>query len=212
VNFAGEPVIAQYANEIANDEEDHVRFLRTALGSAAVARPTISLGPAFAALGSLIGVPNFDPFASVNNFLLASFVFEDVGVTAYAGGARLIQNKDFLTAAAQILAVEAYHSGEIRTVLAARGATVVPVAGNPTIFTLVERISELRDALDNGLTNDTDQGVGADANNLNIIPTDGNGLVFTRTTTEVLRIVYGSGASTPPPGLFFPNGLNGLIR
>lgn len=116
------PALA-YAQEIAQDELNHVRFLRINLGNNSVPCPKMDIGPAFAALGNAAfnttdQSPAFSPYFDVYNFLLGAFVFEDVGVTAYKGAAPLILNKGLLGAAAQILATEAYHSGIIRTQLA----------------------------------------------------------------------------------------------
>ena len=199
VPFA-DPVVKNYATEIAGDEEAHVKFLRSALGGARVARPTIDINAAFttaARAASVIGPQEtFDPYANDTNFLLGAFIFEDVGVTAYKGAAPLIQSKAILEAAAGLLAVEAYHAGEIRSILYAKGA-----------FKPVALISDLRDALDG--TTDLDQGIG-DTTVANIVPTDANGLAFSRSPQQVLNIVYGSPNTTP--GLFFPNGTNGLLR
>jgi hypothetical protein len=194
----------QFALEIAADERAHVTFLRAALGADAVARPQIDLLNSFNAAAQAAGLgASFDPFANENNFLLGAFLFEDVGVTAYKGGARLLTNKDYLEAAAGILGVEAYHAGTVRTVLALRG-----------FFAAANAISDARDSLD-GPTDD-DQGLGSPPPGpnapltVNIVPTDANGIAFSRTTQQVLNIVYLSPSGTP--GGFFSNGLNGALR
>lgn len=198
VSFTAGGLIEQYAMEIAQDERNHVQFLRSALGDAAVPAPDINFTDAFNAIG-------FDPFANEFNFLLGAFVFEDVGVTAYNGAAPLITDKAVLSAAASILAVEAYHAGEIRVVLFALGQD------NPTLIDTANAISDARDMFDSDGV-DNDQPItkgGATDGDANIVPVDANGLAFTRSTDAALRIVYLN--SSGQPGGFFPNGLNGTF-
>lgn len=90
------------ASGLRTDEVNHVKYLRSALGSAAVKKPAINLN----ALGY--------GFSNPSDFLKLGRQFEDVGVSAYAGAAPLITNKTYLEAAARILGTEAEHAGALR--------------------------------------------------------------------------------------------------
>lgn len=155
------PTVAAYALETALEERKHVIFLQTALTSAnAVPQPNINLQSSFSTLGGLLGVPGFDPFTTDLNFLLGAYIFEDVGVTAYHGGALFITSKgqnattpDYLTPAAGIHAVEAYHAGLIRTTLALFDAGLVTLGSADQALkgqavNLTTGISNLRATLD----------------------------------------------------------------
>jgi hypothetical protein len=210
VNFT-DPVVAQYAREIAQDEIAHVNFLRTALGAAAVAQPAIDIGTdpagAFSSAARAAGLigegQSFDPYANDENFLLGAFIFEDVGVTAYRGAAPLLANKTFLEASAGLLAVEAYHAAIVRTTLFRKGIQT------PALIDATEAISNARDTIDNPI--DDDQGIRPIGDQSNIVPVDQNGLVFARTTGDVLNIAYLNAGSVQAGG-FFPAGVNGTIR
>ena len=194
------PIIQQYASEIAKDELNHVKFLRGALQAAGLtpaAKPAINLNDAWDTAAKAAGIADtFNPFADDISFLIGAFIFEDVGVTAYHGAAPLITNKGYLKAAAGILAVEAYHAAEVRTVLLGRGGDFAISAAN--------KISALRAAL--SYSGGDDQGITDASGNANIVPTDDNSIVFSRGVNSVLNIVYGAKGATK--GLFFPNGVN----
>ncbi len=206
-----DPVVAQYAREIAADEVNHVRFLRAQLGSAAVAQPAIDVGTAAtgafssaARAAGLVGASQaFDAYATDENFLLGAFIFEDVGVTAYKGAAPLITSKVYLEAAAGILAVEAYHASIVRTTLYGKGIQT------PSLRTSADAISNARDSLDG--PSDLDQGISPIGAASNIAPLDANGIAFSRTTGQVLNIVYLKNTAVDRGG-FFPNGVNGNIK
>ncbi|HEX8223291.1 MAG TPA: ferritin-like domain-containing protein [Allosphingosinicella sp.] len=210
VNF-NDPIVAQHARELAIDERAHVAFLRAALGASAVAQPQINISPsstgAFSAAARAAGLigPNeaFDPYANDQSFLLAAFIFEDVGVTAYKGASPLLESKVFLEAAAGILAAEAYHASMIRTTLFQKGMRI------PQLLSATTAISDARDSLDG--PEDKDQGIVRGERNLaNIVPANGNGIAFSRTAGEVLNIVYLTPEQANKGG-FFPRGVNGTI-
>jgi len=169
------PIVKSAANQLATDEREHVEFLRTtitAVGGTPVSMPTLNL-----AAGGAV--------TSDATFLAAARQLENVGVSAYIGGAGyLTSSTQALTYAAQILDTEAQHAGLIRELCAALGVT------SPAV-----------DAQDNPPTMGKFFDTGATT-----------GLAPARTTSQVLQIVYGAAGQTGvTKGGFFPNGLNGAI-
>ncbi len=192
------PLIAAYAQKLAIDETNHVRFLRRALGSAAVAEPNIDLLNSFNALAAAAGLvapgTQFNPFLNEANFILGSFVFEDVGVTAYGGAAGLLTNPGNVSAAASILAIEAYHAGTIRTTIGALGLTAQANA-----------ISAVRAKAGSG----GESPVSTPNLLVNISPSDSDSLAYRREIIQVLSIVYNG---VRAGGGFLPNQANGTFR
>lgn len=102
--------------QISKHEDQHVEFLRSAIGGAG---------------GDAIDSPEFDftaggtfsdVFSNEATFLALAQAFEDTGVRAYKGQAtNLIDNDDVLTAALQIHSVEARHASEIRRLRGSKG-------------------------------------------------------------------------------------------
>jgi hypothetical protein len=93
--------------------------------------------------------------------------------------------------------VEVYHVGILKDLLYQLGSVTRTDANT---------ISNLRNTPSGGVT---DQGIEINGH-LNLVPRDANGIAFSRTTRQVLNIVYGGINATQ--GLFFPVGLNGTIR
>ncbi len=205
-------------NEIAYEEMTHVQFLRKALGSAAVPMPSLNLdffGPLAVAATIETDPAAFSPFASFDAFLIGAFIFEDVGVTAYSGAAPLISAagvaSGYLTAAAGILAVEAYHAAYVRTSITGN-AIMTP---NYPYLGYANLVAKLRDALTVGETSSVET--------LLVLPTSvstpsaivaaapSNAVGFARTVNQVHHIVYGSATVGVAKGGFFPNGTNSIF-
>ena len=112
------------------------------------------------------------------------------------------------TSAAGILAVEAYHSGIVDTLLYQQKDTETPY--NVTVAELVELIADLENKVD---SNSDAQGIVVMENGqevANLVPVNSNAMAFARTPQEVLNIVY-LGSALKSGGGFFPAGVNGYF-
>lgn len=103
------PLLA-FATTVRDHELAHVEFLRTALGSAAIAKPAFDFKGTTA-----------DP----GKFTATAIALEDTGVAAYNGQGPRLRRKT-LAAAASIVSVEARHAAWIRHIAAGPGYPGAP--------------------------------------------------------------------------------------
>ena len=89
--------------DIRDHEVDHRDFLKGALGEGAI--PSLEVD--FSAVD----------FSSRESVLNTAKTFEDLGVAAYNGAGKLIENVDYLAEAGRIVSVEARHAAVIRDLL-----------------------------------------------------------------------------------------------
>jgi len=199
----------QPAVNIAADELAHVVLLRTALmnnGVTPIAKPAINLD-ALATLGASL--------ANQNSFLYLARVFEDIGVSAYGGGAALLAGSPYLTTAARILAIEGEHAANIRLQIAMLGIPTMPIDGAdivppPSANAVSAATTPTNTYLPASAQVNTANGF------YNFFSSNpANGLSAIRTPGQVLYLAYGVGlaaANTTAGGGFFPNGVNGVIK
>lgn len=90
--------VREYARAAERHEQDHVRFLRRALGKSAAAKPSFDFG---------------DATRDSDAFTEAAIKLEDLAVAAYNGQAANV-SPSVLAAAAKIVSVEARHAAWIR--------------------------------------------------------------------------------------------------
>ena len=110
--------------QISKHEDQHVSFLKTALGSNAGSKPTFD----FTANGK------YAPFSDYQTFLTLSQAFEDTGVRAYKGQAANLQSSgSTLQAALQIHSVEARHASEVRRLRGKKGWIVGAGSDSPNV-------------------------------------------------------------------------------
>jgi hypothetical protein len=111
--------------DLRNHEVIHREFFRAALGNGRI--PDLALNTA--TVNTAI--------ASAASILKTAETFEDLGVAAYNGAGKYLQNVTFLAAAGSIVAVEARHAAAIRDLREGLGLTGTPAgtrfAGNDVI-------------------------------------------------------------------------------
>jgi hypothetical protein len=118
------PADAAYFTAIKAHEANHVTFLQSVLGSAALPQPAANSYD-FTAGGTFA-----DVLSNYKTYYAVAQVLEDTGVRAYKGQApNLAGNKVVLTAALGIHAVEARHASAIRYLRYLDGST--NAFGNP---------------------------------------------------------------------------------
>jgi hypothetical protein len=133
-------------HEIRKDEDTHVSFLKTALGSAARPKPTFKdLKQQYRA-----------------NFINLAQTFENVGVGAYLMAAPAISDKGYLAAAGSILTIEARHAGYLNSLLgkplSTNGSFDKPIAQSTIVSDVMPFIKSLNGGSDPSkpLKNDID--------------------------------------------------------
>ena len=97
----------QFAETVAEHEKEHVAFLKSALKSAAVSKPSFDFG---------------DTVTDPGKFAATAQVLEDTGVAAYAGQGPNILQEPVVVAALSVHSVEARHAAWIRQLNAATPA------------------------------------------------------------------------------------------
>jgi hypothetical protein len=94
----GDKLLSAILKTTVADENAHVKFLKSALGSKAAPKPKFGFGKAV---------------TDKATFAATAYVLENTGVHAYLGQAGNITTPAYLLAAASIVTVEARHSGAI---------------------------------------------------------------------------------------------------
>ena len=94
-----DPVVRKFAETVSNHENDHVTFLKKALGKKAIKKPTFDFK---------------DTVTNQDKFRQTAQVLEDTGVAAYAGQGPNIKQRPVVVAALSVHSVEARHAAWIR--------------------------------------------------------------------------------------------------
>jgi hypothetical protein len=100
------PQAAVFLETVTKDENEHVKFLKKALGRKAAAEPKFDFKGAN---------------TNVETFMATAEVLENTGVHAYSGQALNIKNPAYVKAAVSILTIEARHASVIGLLNGSKG-------------------------------------------------------------------------------------------
>jgi hypothetical protein len=114
----------QFFADIRNHEVAHRDFFKAALGSNAIPEVEFDFSAIY--------------FGNRKQVLETAKTFEDLGVAAYNGAGRLLENKEYLLLAGKIVSVEARHAAYLREVI----GYYDPTYADPTLFAGEDIIDE----------------------------------------------------------------------
>eukprot|EP00879_Flechtneria_rotunda_P021060 GHRR01022186.1.p1 GENE.GHRR01022186.1~~GHRR01022186.1.p1 ORF type:complete len:280 (-),score=73.94 GHRR01022186.1:2206-3045(-) len=145
------PEVREWAQEVALDEQGHVRLIREVLGDRSVPCPDLDITGGFQkyfdnAVGKQSNPP-FDPYKNDINFLLATWSLEEIGATGDKGCILLVTNPGVANGISGLATSASYQSGVDRHFLWQRRNESVPEY-NMTVHEVVMAISNYRNELD----------------------------------------------------------------
>lgn len=203
VNFVN-PLVAAFVKGSAQEERDHIVILRemfAEMDEEPASSPKIDLDGSFTMLARAAGIAqqdqSFDAFANDTNLLFASYMFEDVVLTAYQGALATMADGPNFARVAAIASAEAGHSAVVRLMLLTAGLTHETNA----ISVLRQRLCGFMGTHFQG----SDHGVGT-LDKPSVLALDGRSMAWNRTTAQCLNIVYGNAEGKA--GCFFPDGIS----
>lgn len=156
----------------------------------------------------------FDPFQDTQTFVTCVTALEELGATGNKGLIGLITNPVLANGVAGLATSATAQATVERVILWELKDEIIEPFGE-TVLQVFARVSALRDRLDGpqlddqGLINRDPRFIAVPNNFVNMIPTDSQGLTFSRTPQMNLNILFLGDQSGM--GVFFPNGLNGRL-
>jgi hypothetical protein len=120
---------AVFLQTVTKDENEHVAFLKKALGKKAAAEPKFDFK---------------GTNTNVEMFLATAEVLENTGVHAYSGQALNIKTAAYVKAALSILTIEARHASVVGLLNAAKGGTLTPNGAFDTPYTAQKVLSAVK--------------------------------------------------------------------